>query len=111
MTTWIAMAKSRSKFDSTRASRDGHEFHEAWVARKCLRLLLPDDDLIGVAIEGFAGDDQDKVTREANEIADAVLYFGKRASFERARSVVVVQVKYFLAVVFLFFRVVVALFL
>ena len=88
------MAKSRSKFDSTRASRDGHEFHEAWVARKCLRLLLPDDDLIGVAIEGFAGDDQDKVTREANEIADAVLYFGKRASFERARSVVVVQVKY-----------------
>lgn len=94
MVTSIAMAKSRSKFDSVRASRDGHEFHETWVARKCLGLLLPKDDLTGVAIEGFAGDDQDKVTTEANEIADAVLYYGKRASFEHARSVVVVQVKY-----------------
>jgi hypothetical protein len=94
MATSIAMEKSRNKFDTTRASRDGHEFHEAWVARKCLGLLLPKDDLVGVAIEGFGGDDQDKVTTEANEIADAVLYYGKRASFEQARSVVVVQVKY-----------------
>lgn len=94
MATSIAMKKSRNKFDTTRASRDGHEFHEAWVARKCLGLLLPKDDLVGVAIEGFAGDDQDKVTTEANEIADAVLYYGKRASFEQASSVVVVQVKY-----------------
>lgn len=88
------MAKSRPKFDSTRASRDGHEFHEAWVARKSLLLLLPKDDLVGIAIEGFAEDDQSKVTKEANEIADAVLYYGKRASFEQAHSVVVVQVKY-----------------
>lgn len=88
------MENSHSKFDSVRASRDGHEFHEAWVARKCLGLLFPKDDLVGVAIEGFAGDDEDKVPREANEIADAVLYFGKRASFEQARSIVVVQVKY-----------------
>lgn len=28
------MAKAKKKTDSTRASRDGHEFHEAWVARK-----------------------------------------------------------------------------
>ena len=93
MTTSIAK-KSHSNFDSVRASRDGHEFHEAWVARKCLGLLLPNDDLVGIAIEGFAKDDQDKVTTEANEIADAVLYYGKRATFEQARSVVVVQVKY-----------------
>ena len=88
------MPRSSQRFDSTRASRDGHEFHEAWVARKCLGLLLPKDDLVGVAIEGFAGDDYDKVTTEANEIADAVLYYGESASFEHARSVVVVQVKY-----------------
>lgn len=88
------MAKSRRKFDSVRASRDGHEFHEAWVARRCLGLLLPKDDLVGVAIEGLAGDDQNKVTVEANEIADAVLYYGSDASFERARSIVIVQVKY-----------------
>ena len=27
--------------DSVRASREGHEFHEAWTARKALQLLLP----------------------------------------------------------------------
>lgn len=90
----IAMAKVRMTFDSVRASRDGHEFHEAWVARKCLGLLLPRDDLVGIAIEGFGEEDQKLVTAEANEIADAVLYFGRRATFSDARRIVVVQVKY-----------------
>lgn len=88
------MVKSTATFDSTRASRDGHEFHEAWVARKCLGLLLHTDGLVGVAIEGFAYIDQKNVTKGANEIADAVLYYGERASFESAVAVVVVQVKY-----------------
>lgn len=88
------MAKARKTFDSVRASRDGHEFHEAWVARKCLGLLLPKDDLVGIAIEGFGEEDQSLVTTEANEIADAVLYFGQRATFSDARRIVVVQVKY-----------------
>lgn len=88
----MALAKSTRKFDSVRASRDGHEFHEAWLARKCLGLLLPKDDFVGLAIEGFSPGDQ--TTAEANEIADAVLYYGKHASFEHARQVVVVQVKY-----------------
>ncbi|QQX89738.1 ATP-binding protein (plasmid) [Cupriavidus necator] len=90
----IAMAKVGKTFDSVRASRDGHEFHEAWVARKCLGLLLPRDDLVGIAIEGFGEEDQQLVTAEANEIADAVLYFGRRAKFSDARRIVVVQVKY-----------------
>lgn len=88
------MARSRAEFESTRASRDGHEFHEAWVARKCLGLVLHTDGLVGVAIEGFAAVDQNNVTKGANEIADAVLYYGKTASFEGADAVVVVQVKY-----------------
>lgn len=88
------MARVRHAFDSVRASRDGHEFHEAWVARKCLGLLLPKDDLVGIAIEGFGEGDQKLVTAEANEIADAVLYFGRRPAFSQARRVVVVQVKY-----------------
>jgi hypothetical protein len=88
------MAKVRKAFDSVRASRDGHEFHEAWVARKCLGLLLPRDDLVGIAIEGFGEADQRIVSAEANEIADAVLYFGRRDAFSEARRVVVVQVKY-----------------
>jgi len=89
-----AMARSPLHFDSTRASRDGHEFHEAWVARKCLGLLFSTDGLIGVAIEGFSTEDRGKVSKAANEVADAVLYYGDEASLVGAHSVVVVQVKY-----------------
>jgi hypothetical protein len=81
-----------------RASRDGHEFHEAWVTRKCLGLLLPGAELVGIAMEGFAIEDQRGVSNEGNEIADAVLYFGCRANLQHAKRVVVVvvvvQVKY-----------------
>ncbi|MDO9233579.1 MAG: hypothetical protein Q8N02_00305 [Methylotenera sp.] len=83
-----------NKIDSVRASKDGHEFHEAWVARKCLGLLLPRDDFIGIAIEGFSSVDQKSTSKEANEIADAVLYYGKHTSFDEARQIVVIQVKY-----------------
>ncbi|QRK11763.1 NACHT domain-containing protein [Archangium violaceum] len=86
------MAKTHIRVDSVRASRDGHEYHEAWVARKCLGLLLSQDDLVGVAIEGFSADDE--VSKDATEIADAVLYYGRHASFVHATRVVVVQVKY-----------------
>lgn len=91
---------ARSKFqarpavDTVRASRDGHEFHEAWVARKCLGLLLPRDELVGIAVEGFANEDQSGVSSEGNEIADAVLYFGRSANLQDAKRVVTVQVKY-----------------
>jgi hypothetical protein len=85
---------TRPAVDTVRASRDGHEFHEAWVARKCLGLLLPGADLVGIAVEGFANEDQRGVSNEGNEIADAVLYFGGRANLKQAKRVVVVQVKY-----------------
>lgn len=88
------MKKTRDNYDSVRASRDGHEFHEAWVARKCLGLLLPTDDFVGLAIEGFSPADQKTAEDAGNEIADAVLYYGQRASFEYANQIVVVQVKY-----------------
>lgn len=86
--------RTRSAVDTVRASRDGHEFHEAWVARKCLSLLLPGAELVGIAVEGFANEDQRSVSNEGNEIADAVLYFGGQPNLQHARRVVVVQVKY-----------------
>lgn len=89
-----ADARTRPATDTVRASRDGHEFHEAWVARKCLSLLLPGAELVGIAVEGFANEDQSGVSNEGNEIADAVLYFGGRANLQQAKRVVVVQVKY-----------------
>ena len=63
--------RTRPAIDTVRASRDGHEFHEAWVARKCLGLLLPGAELVGIAVEGFANEDQRGVSNEGNEIADA----------------------------------------
>ncbi len=89
-----ANPRTRPAVDTVRASRDGHEFHEAWVARKCLALLLPGAELVGIAVEGFANEDQRGVSNEGNEIADAVLYFGSRANLQHAKRVVVVQVKY-----------------
>ena len=86
--------KNRGKIDKVRASRDGHEFHEAWAARKALQLIMPTDGLVGVAVEGLAPADQVDASAETVEIADLVLYYGRRTTFEGARSVVIVQVKY-----------------
>lgn len=86
------MARSKIPIDTARAAKDGNEYHEAWVARKSLGLLLPRDGFVGIAIEGFALEDQ--AAKEATEIADAVLYYGRHASFKGATRVVVVQVKY-----------------
>ncbi|MBD8524435.1 NACHT domain-containing protein [Pseudomarimonas arenosa] len=89
-----ANPRTRPAVDTVRASRDGHEFHEAWIARKCLGLLLPGSELVGIAVEGFANEDQRGVSKEGNEIADAVMYFGGRPNLQHAKRAVVVQVKY-----------------
>jgi len=86
--------KNRGKIDKVRASRDGHEFHEAWAARKALQLVMPTDGLVGIAVEGLAPADQVDASAETVEIADLVLYYGKRPTFDWAHSVVIVQVKY-----------------
>src|SRR5690606_19636082 len=69
-------------------------FHEAWAARQALGLLMPSEDLVGIAIEGFASTENPKLSSESIEIADAVMYYGSAPTFEKSRSVVVVQLKY-----------------
>lgn len=88
------MARKRKSVDKTRASRDGHEFHENWAARKALQLLWPQDDLIGIALEGLHPADQRKAASETVEIADVTLYYGKRPTFKGSDKVVIVQLKY-----------------
>ena len=80
--------------DKVRASRDGHQFHEAWAARKALELVFPKNDLVGIAVEGLAPVDQKHATADAVEIADLTLYYGRWAAFDRAKAVVVAQFKY-----------------
>lgn len=81
--------------DSVRASRDGHEFHEAWAARMALRLVMNSDGLVGMAVEGPAPKDQAAASPQEVEIADLVLYYGgRRPDFRSAKSVSIVQLKY-----------------
>jgi len=44
------MKKNHPPIDKVRAARDGHEFHEAWAARKALQLVMPTDELVGIAV-------------------------------------------------------------
>jgi hypothetical protein len=86
--------KPRPNVDKVRASRDGHEFHVAWAARKALQLVGSADDLVGIAMEGLEPGDQSRASANTVEIADLALYYGKKAQFQSARSTIVVQLKY-----------------
>jgi hypothetical protein len=88
------MVTHHQTVDNVRASRDGHEFHENWAARKSLQLILPKDNLIAIAVEGLSPDDQKSASKETIEIADLVLYYGKGATFEKASEVQILQLKY-----------------
>jgi hypothetical protein len=89
-----SMSEPHKIIDKVRASRDGHEFHEAWAARKALQLVMPREGLVGIAVEGLAPADQAGASSETVEIADLVFYYGNRPTFYGARSVVIIQVKY-----------------
>jgi hypothetical protein len=86
--------KKQNNIDKVRASRDGHEYHEAWTARKALQLLLPTDRLNGISVEGLQTEEQSSTAPETNEIADIVLYYGKNCTFEDSERIKIVQFKY-----------------
>ena len=88
------MAKRRRAIDKVRASRDGHEYHEAWTARKALQLLWPDSDLTAVAIEGLSPADQTQASATTVEVADITMYFGGNPNFEEAAKTTLTQFKY-----------------
>ena len=89
------MPKIRNKkIDKVRASRDGHEFHEAWAARQALGLVLQVDNLIGIAVEGLEYEDEKAAPIEAVDIADLTFYYGKAVGFKNATKVKIIQVKY-----------------
>ena len=80
--------------DTTGPSRDGHEFHEAWAARKAMQLLLPQDGLIGIAVEGLSEADESRLSQEAVDVADLTLYYGKDTNFNAADRIEIIQSKY-----------------
>jgi NACHT domain len=80
--------------DTVRFSRDGHEYHEAWTARRAMQLLWPASDLNAIAVEGLSPADQPHASTESVEIADLTLYYGQTPEFEHATRVTIAQFKY-----------------
>ncbi len=92
------MMKRRHLVDKVRASRDGHEYHEAWTARKAMQLLWPGSDLAAIAVEGLSPTDQAHASAQTIQIADITLYYdGHRPTFEKAARTSIVQFKYSVA--------------
>ncbi|WP_027488451.1 hypothetical protein [Allorhizobium undicola] len=83
--------------DKVRASRDGHQYHEAWLARRALGLLLPRDELCGIAVEGLSVEDQKGASQATIEIADATFYYGPAPNFGDATRIEIAQFKYSIA--------------
>ena len=83
--------------DKVRASRDGHEYHEIWTARRALSLILPSEGLSGIAIEGLSVEDESEVSDTAIEVADLTIYYGKGSHFSSCTSMVIQQFKYSVA--------------
>lgn len=88
---------NEKSIDSTRASRDGHEFHEAWTARKALELLQPESEIAGIAVEGLAPVDQSGASAATVAISDIAIYYGDRPSFADGARTALVQFKYSIA--------------
>jgi len=88
------MPKEKDHDEAVRPSRDGHEYHEAWVARQSLRLVLPQDGIVGISMEGLSVEDQKNASKETVEIADLAIYYGPAAKFEKATNVCITQAKY-----------------
>src|SRR5690606_22956419 len=87
----------KKRVDKVRASRDGHEFHEAWVARKAMQLLLPNGDLTALAVEGLSPIDRANASVATIEIADITLYYGGGDSFDKSTRITLAQFKYSIA--------------
>ena len=88
------MKKRKILVDKVRASRDGHEYHEVWTARKAMQLLRPNSDLAAIAVEGLSPADQAHAPAHTIQIADITLYYGSGYTFKIASRTSIVQFKY-----------------
>ncbi|MCK1489731.1 hypothetical protein IVB14_04670 [Bradyrhizobium sp. 180] len=87
----------RAGIDPIGASKDGHQFHEAWLARRSLELIFSRDGLCGITVEGLSKDIEAGAPTEAIEIADATFFYGKQPTFAKATRIDVTQFKYSVA--------------
>lgn len=88
------MSKERKIIDTVRVSRAGHTFHERWAARRALQLVFPKDELFAITVEGLPPNESLKLGKEAEDIADLILYYGNGDTFETCTAQQILQFKY-----------------
>lgn len=84
-----------SKTNPVRPSRDGDQFHYLWAARRCLKLLSPESDLVAVSVEGASPHEQSTVApmEAGDELIDIAEYYGSE-DFKSAGLVRYMQLKH-----------------
>jgi hypothetical protein len=88
------VSKVGQRIDKVRVSRAGHTFHERWAARRALQLVFPKDDLFAIVVEGLSPHESLKLGKEAEDIADLVLFYGSGDTFETCTAQQILQFKY-----------------
>jgi len=88
------LVKNVRNVDTVRASRAGHTFHERWAARRALQLVFPKDKLFAIVVEGLSSQETLELGKEAEDIADLVLYYGDGQTFETCSAQQILQFKY-----------------
>jgi hypothetical protein len=74
-------------------SNAGDDFHELWATRQVLRLLLHEDNLQAVTVEGLIAQDQIGAPQESWDGVDCALYYGG-ADAASANRIALAQCKY-----------------
>ncbi|HLL47664.1 MAG TPA: hypothetical protein VK399_13220, partial [Longimicrobiaceae bacterium] len=82
-----------TEFRGARGSNTGDDFHELWATRQAIRLLLNEDGLEALAVEGLAALDEAKSNEDTWDGVDCTLYFSGRNA-RKASQVVLQQLKY-----------------
>lgn len=84
-----------SRTNLVRPSRDGDQFHYLWAARRCLRLLSAQSDLVAISIEGPSPGERASASpvSSGEEVIDIAEYFGSE-NFQEARLVRYMQLKH-----------------
>lgn len=84
-----------SKTNLVRPSRDGDQFHYLWAARRCLRLLSAESDLVAISIEGPSPKEREgeDPAEAGEELIDVAEYFGSE-DIQNARLIRYMQLKH-----------------
>ena len=80
-------------YRGARGSNAGDAFHELWAARQAIRLLLNEDGLEAIAVEGLGSSDEAGKSPDTWDGVDCTLYFGGRNANE-ADKIKIEQLKY-----------------